>query len=251
MHTHGVQRPGGLKLRVMKTSGRTLEDTTFHMEIRTPWPGQVWSVCRRHQDFLKLHACLQPRFPPLALPRLPRLPSGAGVLDPATLERTRAGLRSYAAAIVVDGPFIWGLEDFEMFLDSGEEGGRLFGYTRKKETRMVAVRPPAPEEQGSKSSRETLLDLNVKEKKKVMAELEGEPQNHLEGVGVIIPNEISLSDDDDDLTTGTPHSRTNHYTKHTHGVQRPKGLKLRVVKTSGRNLEETTLHMEIRTPWPG
>ena len=58
---------------------------------------------------------------------------------------------------------------------------------------------------------QTLLDLKVKEKKKVMAELEGEPQNHLEGVGVIIPNEISLSDDDDDLTTGTPHSRTNHY----------------------------------------
>ena len=44
-----------------------------------------------------------------------------------------------------------------------------------------------------------------------MAELKGEPQNHLEGMGVVIPNQVSLSDDDEDLTTGTPHSRTNHY----------------------------------------
>ena len=80
--------------------------------------------------------CLQPRFPPLALPRLPRLPSGAGVLDPATLERTKAELRSYAAAIVVNVPFVWGLEDFKMFLVSSEEGRRLFGITRKKATRM-------------------------------------------------------------------------------------------------------------------
>ena len=55
-----------------------------------------------------------------------------------------------------------------------------------------------------------LLDLKVKEKKKTMAELEGEPQNHLEGMGVVIHNEVSLSDDKD-LTTGTPHSRSNHY----------------------------------------
>ena len=80
--------------------------------------------------------CLQPRFPPLVLPRLPRLPSGAEVLDPATLERTKAGLRSYAAAIVTDVPFVWGLEDFIMFLVSSEEGRRLFGITRKKATRM-------------------------------------------------------------------------------------------------------------------
>ena len=63
---------------------------------------------------------------------------------------------------------------------------------------------------GAFVERQTLLDLKVKEKKKVMAELEGEPQNHLEGVGVVIPNEVSLSDNDEDLTTGTPHSRTNH-----------------------------------------
>ena len=64
---------------------------------------------------------------------------------------------------------------------------------------------------GACVERQTLLDLKVKQKTKVMAELEGEPQNHLEGVGVVIPNEVSLSDDDKDLTTRTPHSRTNHY----------------------------------------
>ena len=95
----------------------------------------MWSVCRRHEDFQKLHACLQRRFPALALPRLPRPPSGAGVLDPATLERTRAGLQSYAAAIVADVPVAWGLEEFVMFLDSDEKGRRLFGKKRKKETR--------------------------------------------------------------------------------------------------------------------
>lgn len=41
MHTHGVLRPEGVKLRVVKASGRTLEDTKFHMEIRTQRPGQV------------------------------------------------------------------------------------------------------------------------------------------------------------------------------------------------------------------
>ena len=64
---------------------------------------------------------------------------------------------------------------------------------------------------GACFERQTLLDLKVKEKTKVMTELEGEPQNHLESVGVVIPNEVSLSDDDENLTTGTPHSRTNHY----------------------------------------
>ena len=64
---------------------------------------------------------------------------------------------------------------------------------------------------GAFVERQTLLDLKVKQKTKVMAELEGEPQNHLEGVGVVIPNEVSLSDNDEDLTTRTPHSRTNHY----------------------------------------
>ena len=64
---------------------------------------------------------------------------------------------------------------------------------------------------GACVERQTLLDLKVREKKKVMAELEREPQNHLEGVGVVIHNEVSLSDDDDNLMTGTPHSRTNHY----------------------------------------
>ena len=92
----------------------------------------MWSVCRRHQDFLKLHACLQKRFPALALPRLPQPPSGAGVLDPATLESTRAGLRSYVTAIVADVPVAWGVEEFVMFLDSAEKGRRLFGNTRKK-----------------------------------------------------------------------------------------------------------------------
>ncbi|CAN0468283.1 unnamed protein product [Ascophyllum nodosum] len=220
MHTHGVQRPEGLKLRVVKASGRTLEETKFHMEIRTLRPGQVWSVCRRHEDFQKLHACLQRRFPALALPRLPRPPSGAGVLDPATLERTRAGLQSYAAAIVADVPVAWGLEEFVMFLDSDEKGRRLFGKKRKKETRKVKGRSPVPEEQDSKSSREagtrfsafenssrgsaheehekTLLDIKVEEKKKAMAELEGEAQNHFEGVGAVINNDVSFSDDDDD-----------------------------------------------------
>ncbi|CAN0256848.1 unnamed protein product [Ascophyllum nodosum] len=131
-HTHGVQRPRGLKLRVAKTSGRTLEETTLHAEIRTSWPGKVWSVCRRHQDSLKLHACLQRRFPALDLPRLPRPPSGAADLDPATLERTRAGLRSYVTAIVADVPVAWGVEEFVMFVDSAEKGRRLFGNTRKK-----------------------------------------------------------------------------------------------------------------------
>ena len=64
---------------------------------------------------------------------------------------------------------------------------------------------------GACVERQTLLDLKVKEKKNVMAELEGEPQNHLEGVGVVIHSEVSLSDNDEDLTTGTPHSRTNPY----------------------------------------
>ena len=64
---------------------------------------------------------------------------------------------------------------------------------------------------GACVERQTMLDLKVKEKKNVVAKLEGEPQNHLEGVGVVIHNEVSLSDDDKNLTTGTPHSRTNHY----------------------------------------
>ena len=41
MHTHGVLKPEGVKLRVVKASGRALEDTKFHMEIRTLRPGQV------------------------------------------------------------------------------------------------------------------------------------------------------------------------------------------------------------------
>ena len=66
------------------------------------------------------------------MPLLPRPSSGAAVLDPATLERTRAGLRSYVAAIVADVPVARGVQEFVMFLDSVEKGRRLFGNTRKK-----------------------------------------------------------------------------------------------------------------------
>lgn len=52
MHTHGVLRPEGVKLRVVKTSGRTLEDTRFHMEIRTQKPRQVQN--KRYADSLSL-----------------------------------------------------------------------------------------------------------------------------------------------------------------------------------------------------
>lgn len=41
----GVLRPEGLKLRVVKASGRTLEETKFHMEIRTQRPGQARKCC--------------------------------------------------------------------------------------------------------------------------------------------------------------------------------------------------------------
>lgn len=41
----GVLRPEGLKLRVVKASGRTLEETKFRMEIRTLRPGQVRKCC--------------------------------------------------------------------------------------------------------------------------------------------------------------------------------------------------------------
>lgn len=41
MHTHGVSRPEGVKLRIVKASGRTLGETKFHMEIRTLRPGQA------------------------------------------------------------------------------------------------------------------------------------------------------------------------------------------------------------------
>lgn len=41
----GVMRPEGLKLRVVKASGRTLEETKFHMEIRTQRPGQARKCC--------------------------------------------------------------------------------------------------------------------------------------------------------------------------------------------------------------
>ena len=82
-----------------------------------------------------------PRVPAAALPGsrfalAASTPVRSGALDTATLGRTRAGLRSYAAAIVTDVPFVWGLEEFVMFLDSDEKGRRLFGDTRKKETHM-------------------------------------------------------------------------------------------------------------------
>ena len=51
---------------------------------------------------------------------------------------------------------------------------------------------------GACFERQTLLDLKVEEKKKAMAELEGEAQNHFEGVGAVINNDVSFSDDDDD-----------------------------------------------------
>lgn len=47
MHTHGVLRPEGVKLRVVKASGITLEDTKFHMEIRTQRPGQVHATLNK------------------------------------------------------------------------------------------------------------------------------------------------------------------------------------------------------------
>lgn len=97
---------------------------------------QVWSVCRRHKDFQSLHSCLQGRFPALVLPRLPRPPTGGGiVLEPATLERARAGLQAYIAAVVASVPAAWGVEEFVMFLDSDDKGRRLFSRKRKKETR--------------------------------------------------------------------------------------------------------------------
>lgn len=69
------------------------------------------------------------------LPRLPRPPSGGTVLEPATLERARAGLQGYVGALVSDVPAAWGLEEFVMFLDSDEKGRRLFARKRKKEAR--------------------------------------------------------------------------------------------------------------------
>lgn len=41
MHTQGVVKPEDVRFRVVKASGRTLEGTLFHMEIRTLRPGQV------------------------------------------------------------------------------------------------------------------------------------------------------------------------------------------------------------------
>lgn len=97
---------------------------------------QVWSVCRHHKDFWDLHSCLQGRFPALVLPRLPRPPTGGGIiLEPATLERARAGLQAYVAAVVSSVPAAWGVEEFVMFLDSDEKGRRLFSRKRKKEAR--------------------------------------------------------------------------------------------------------------------
>lgn len=95
-------------------------------------------MCRRHKEFHSLHSCLQGRFPALVLPRLPRPPPTGGgiVLEPATLERARAGLQTYIAAVVAKVPAAWGLEEFVMFLDSDEKGRRLFARRkRKKETR--------------------------------------------------------------------------------------------------------------------
>ncbi|CAM9972763.1 unnamed protein product, partial [Scytosiphon promiscuus] len=129
MHTPGVLRPEGVRLRVVKASGRTLEDTKFHMEIRTQRPGQV-----SFSSFQSLHSCLQGRFPALVLPRLPRPPPTGGgiVLEPATLERARAGLQGYIAAVVSKVPAAWGLEEFVMFLDSDEKGRRLFSRRKRK-----------------------------------------------------------------------------------------------------------------------
>ena len=68
---------------------------------------------------------------------------------------------------------------------------------------------------GAFVERQTLLDLKVKEKKTDMAELRGEPQNHLEGVGVVIPNQVSLSDNDEDHDgdTAQPYQSLCGYTK--------------------------------------
>ncbi|CAN0260659.1 unnamed protein product [Ectocarpus fasciculatus] len=142
MHTPGVLRPEGVKLRVVKASGRTLEDTKFHMEIRTLRPGQVWSVCRRYKDFQSLHSCLQATFPALVLPRLPRPPTGGGgmTLEPATLERARAGLQAYAAAVVGSVPAAWGLEELVMFLDSEEKGRRLFSARKRRKKKEATTR---------------------------------------------------------------------------------------------------------------
>lgn len=57
------------------------------------------------------------------------------MLDPATLERTRAGLQSFLQALVADVPVVWIEEEFVMFLDSDEKGRRLFARKRKKATR--------------------------------------------------------------------------------------------------------------------
>ncbi|CAB1098641.1 unnamed protein product [Ectocarpus sp. CCAP 1310/34] len=158
MHTPGVLRPEGVKLRVVKASGRTLEDTKFHMEIRTLRPGQVWSVCRRYKDFQSLHSCLQATFPALVLPRLPRPPTGGGgmALEPATLERARAGLQAYAAAVVGSVPAAWGLEELVMFLDSEEKGRRLFSSRkrRKKEATRRVVALPSPAAAADKEEEE-------------------------------------------------------------------------------------------------
>ena len=69
------------------------------------------------------------------LPRLPRSPPGGVALEPATMERTRAGLQAYVASLVASVPAAWGVEEFVMFLDSDEKGRRLFARKRKKETR--------------------------------------------------------------------------------------------------------------------
>lgn len=93
-------------------------------------------MCRWFKDFQKLHSCLQGRFPALVLPRLPRPPAGSGiVVEPATLERTRAQLQTYVAAVVASVPAAWGVEEFVMFLDSHEKGRGLFSRERKETRR--------------------------------------------------------------------------------------------------------------------
>lgn len=57
------------------------------------------------------------------------------MLDPATLERTRAGLQSFLQALVADAPLVWNEEKFVMFLDSDEKGRRLFARKRKMANR--------------------------------------------------------------------------------------------------------------------